>query len=401
MSARGRCDRAVAHESAVGRFCCKSRKIPGDVFFERNEAKLCSPSNMAPRPLAKPPVSLSLGDEVPHIFIRESHQQPRKILISGGKRLLQQNLPQADSCSAATNISYPPSLSGLMRTSRTISLLNSPPLQSRDQTRQAPLYRVRHRDRQRQGEARFRGRHRVPCASRQHPSAAYTPWQADCRKWPIGSAGKDCRGLLLPGGPFHLRYGPPDRSAAQRRPLSRGSNPCGYPHKPLVSYRINRQLSVSILPPLMIRAFGAHCQERTHARQQGTLAPPAEDPIGRVNWNSAPLLPSDDAVSRPPWLSTIMRQMASPNPVPSAFVETNALNTFSNCLGSIPGPESCTDTAISSRPRISVLTSNARLRLVIASTALLIRFKTTSCNWPPWPLTSGSSVVNSCRGRTP
>jgi hypothetical protein len=29
------------------------------------------------------------------------------------------------------------------------------------------------------------------------------------------------------------------RSAAQRRPLSRGSNPCGYPHKPLVSYRIN------------------------------------------------------------------------------------------------------------------------------------------------------------------
>src|SRR5580704_9023960 len=32
-----------------------------------------------------------------------------------------------------------------------------------------------------------------------------------------------------------------------------------------------------------------------------------------------------------------MRQMASPNPVPSAFVETNALSTFSNCLGSIPG----------------------------------------------------------------
>jgi hypothetical protein len=29
-----------------------------------------------------------------------------------------------------------------------------------------------------------------------------------------------------------------------RRPLSRGSNPCSYPHKPLVSYRINRQLAV-------------------------------------------------------------------------------------------------------------------------------------------------------------
>jgi hypothetical protein len=48
-----------------------------------------------------------------------------------------------------------------------------------------------------------------------------------------------------------------DRSAAQRRPLSRGSNPCGC-RKPLVSYRINRQLSGWILPPLMIRAFGAH-----------------------------------------------------------------------------------------------------------------------------------------------
>jgi hypothetical protein len=44
-----------------------------------------------------------------------------------------------------------------------------------------------------------------------------------------------------------------------KRPLSRGSNPCSYPHEPLVSYRINRQLSGWILPPLMIRAFGAHC----------------------------------------------------------------------------------------------------------------------------------------------
>jgi hypothetical protein len=76
-------------------------KIPGDDSFERNEAKLCSPINMAPRPLSKPPVSLSLGDEVPHIFMRESHQRPRKILISSGKRLLQQNLPIADSCTAA------------------------------------------------------------------------------------------------------------------------------------------------------------------------------------------------------------------------------------------------------------------------------------------------------------
>ena len=53
-----------------------------------------------------------------------------------------------------------------------------------------------------------------------------------------------------------------------RRPLSRGSDPSGYPTKPLASFRINRQLSGWNLPPLMIRAFGAHCQEATYAPQQ-------------------------------------------------------------------------------------------------------------------------------------
>jgi hypothetical protein len=57
---------------------------------------------MAPRPLAK--LSLSRGDEVPHVFIGESHQRARKILISSGKRLLQQNLPTSDSCTAANGI---------------------------------------------------------------------------------------------------------------------------------------------------------------------------------------------------------------------------------------------------------------------------------------------------------
>src|SRR6202047_1655730 len=64
------------------------------------QATIFSKENMAPRPSAKSPVSFSLGDEVPHIFIRESHQQPRKILISGGKRLLQQNRHRAAVVSA-------------------------------------------------------------------------------------------------------------------------------------------------------------------------------------------------------------------------------------------------------------------------------------------------------------
>src|SRR5262249_34630204 len=53
-----------------------------------------------------------------------------------------------------------------------------------------------------------------------------------------------------------------------RRPLSRGSSPCGCPHEPLASYRINRQLSGWNLPPLVIRAFGAHCHKQTYAAQQ-------------------------------------------------------------------------------------------------------------------------------------
>src|SRR5216683_2934791 len=50
-----------------------------------------------------------------------------------------------------------------------------------------------------------------------------------------------------------------------KRPLSRGSSPAGYPAEPLVSYQINRQLSGWNLPPLVIRAFGAHCQIQTCA----------------------------------------------------------------------------------------------------------------------------------------
>src|SRR5215831_13601911 len=70
---------------------------------------------------------------------------------------------------------------------------------------------------------------------------------------------------------LHTRYGPPDRSAALRRPLSRGSNPCSCPHEPLVSYRINRQLSGWNPPPLMMRAFGAHCHFRTSCSEANQI----------------------------------------------------------------------------------------------------------------------------------
>src|SRR6516165_1282257 len=90
-------------------------------------------------------------------------------------------------------------------------------------------------------------------------AGAHVPAHAAFPKWQEGRH-PHChfRGLLR----LHSRYGPPDCSAAHRRPLSRGSSPPGYPHEPLVSYRINRQLSGWILPPLTIRAFGRTADRR-------------------------------------------------------------------------------------------------------------------------------------------
>ena len=70
-----------------------------------------------------------------------------------------------------------------------------------------------------------------------------------------------------------LTLRPAGSLSCPRQPLSRGSSPCGCPHEPLVSFRINRQLSGWNLPPLIIRAFGA--QPTTDLRsctREGPLA---------------------------------------------------------------------------------------------------------------------------------
>jgi hypothetical protein len=64
-----------------------------------------------------------------------------------------------------------------------------------------------------------------------------------------------------------------------KRPLSRGSSPAGYPTEPLVSYQINRQLSGWNLPPLVIRAFGAHGQKRRFDRRPVTSGLPRSTDI--------------------------------------------------------------------------------------------------------------------------
>jgi len=77
-------------------------------------------------------------------------------------------------------------------------------------------------------------------------------------------AGGSASALSLSGpAQASLALRPAGSLSRPRRPLSRGSSPCSCPHKPLVSFQINRQLSGWNLPPLIIRAFGAHCQEET------------------------------------------------------------------------------------------------------------------------------------------
>jgi len=103
-----------------------------------------------------------------------------------------------------------------------------------------------------------------------------------CRAhYPGGSSGCSCRLLPRPcslpqmagGSASALSLSRPAQASLTlrpigslsrpRRPLSRGSSPASYPTKPLASFRINRQLSGWNPPPLMIRAFGAHCHSRT------------------------------------------------------------------------------------------------------------------------------------------
>ena len=82
--------------SGSGRLCCKSLKTPGDKFPARSRNKPRSLIDVASGSLPKSPVSLSPGDEVPHMFTRKPRIHLEKFAIDGAKRLLQHNLPQAD-----------------------------------------------------------------------------------------------------------------------------------------------------------------------------------------------------------------------------------------------------------------------------------------------------------------
>src|SRR5712672_2860079 len=82
--------------SALCRYCCKSPKLTGDNFPVVRRFDRRPPIYVVSITLPRSPVSLSSGDEVPHIFTRRSRLQPGDFLITSAKRLLQQYRHKAD-----------------------------------------------------------------------------------------------------------------------------------------------------------------------------------------------------------------------------------------------------------------------------------------------------------------
>jgi hypothetical protein len=80
---------------SLGRLCCKSRKLQGHEFFAKTRNGKQSPIRIDAIALSKSQVSLSLGDEAPHIFARKLRPRPLEFLIISAKRLLQHNRPIA------------------------------------------------------------------------------------------------------------------------------------------------------------------------------------------------------------------------------------------------------------------------------------------------------------------
>jgi hypothetical protein len=95
---------AAMHESGCGRLCCKSRKLQGHEFFAKTRSGKQSPIRTDAIALSKSPVSLTLGDEVPHVCTRKPRLRPLEFLLIGAKRLLQHNRPEAEVFGAPPNV---------------------------------------------------------------------------------------------------------------------------------------------------------------------------------------------------------------------------------------------------------------------------------------------------------
>ena len=152
--------------------------------------------------------------------------------------------------------------------------------------------------------------------------------------------------------------------------MSRGSGPASYPAKPLVSFRTYRQLSGWNPPPLMIRAFRAHCQQETFAEPPHNRR--SRPPVSVVGSSlDDGLCPIPVIVRRHPdrlrWVATCPWHPGFPASDPSTDLQVR-------CHGSERDGRDAPETDIASAPQVA-RSSNARngvavLRLVCQRQAL-------------------------------
>ena len=71
-------------------------KVARPLFFAKIRNGKRSPIRITSIALPKSPVSLTRGDEVPHIFTRKPRLKPAEFLVTTAKRLLQHNPLKAD-----------------------------------------------------------------------------------------------------------------------------------------------------------------------------------------------------------------------------------------------------------------------------------------------------------------
>jgi hypothetical protein len=85
------------------------------------------------------PVSLSVGDEAPHIFTRRSRLKPGEFLITSAKGLLQHNLPIAARCAAPLRypVAMPYSITSSAATSSVCGTVRPSALGPKEKTRAA------------------------------------------------------------------------------------------------------------------------------------------------------------------------------------------------------------------------------------------------------------------------
>src|SRR5262249_11153930 len=95
------------HMSPIGRYCCKSPKLPGDNFPAIRRFNQRPPICVVSIKLRSSPVSFSSCDKVPHIFTRKSRLQPGEFSITSAKRLLQHGVIPGSCHTKAHGISSP------------------------------------------------------------------------------------------------------------------------------------------------------------------------------------------------------------------------------------------------------------------------------------------------------